>query len=140
MTRHAVGKRDPLEIPWTRRELQELLARGQKTQAELAERYGVSQPAISKFKTRHQATIDRILEDHMNSFADIELSEKVSRIETYQELAQIALEAGELKTVAHMLRSVAEELGQLPNRVTVESAITLKTRYEIVGVENDDLT
>ncbi len=140
MTRSHSGKRDPLEVPWVRRELQEALARGEKTQQQLADEYGVSQPSISNFKRRHQAVINQILEDAGNEFAGIELAKKVNRLETYQETALLALNEGDLQTTQRALRAIADELGAIPNRVTLQAEVSAKTVYEIVGVENGDLT
>lgn len=153
--------RGPLEIPWTRRQLIVDLALSGKTQTELAEKYGVSQPSISDFKARHATEVAAVLADSENEFAGIALAEKANRLATYQEMLKVALEAtpkvngkgeivyglpdadGERHPIMEIdagvaqkiLRNMAEELGHLPNRVTLAGEVGVTTNYTVNGVD-----
>lgn len=143
MTRAQNGERDPLEKPWVRRALQEDLAKQAGTQAALARKYGVSQPAITKFKKRHAARIQEIQDNAADKYAGILLAQQQNRIELYEQMIEDALEAGDLKSrqlAARLARQMAEELGHLPGRVTLAGEVGTTTKYVIEGVTQEDLT
>jgi hypothetical protein len=140
VTRAQNGERDPLEKPWNRRLLQEDLAKSGKTQAELARKYGVSGPAITKFKQRHKAVIEEIRENAADKFAGIALAKQQARLELYQQMIDDAEERGDHKLSARIARQMAEELGHLPGRVTLAGEVGTTTKYTIEGVSQEDLT
>lgn len=128
------------KYPMRRRQLQADLASGEYTQVQLAAKYGVSQPAISKFKDRHAARILEIAEELNDEYVGILITKKVNRMEAYENLFDEALEAGDFKTASRMLHSVAEEMGHLPNRVTLQAEVSAVTRYIIEGTSEEDYT
>jgi len=154
-----------LEKPWTRRQLIVELATSGKTQEKLAEEYGVTQPAISFFADRHRQTIEQVRADQENEFAGIAIAEKAIRLATYLDVLDTALkpvpkvnakgeimyglpdESGERHPIMEIdagvaqkiLRNVAEELGHLPNRVTLGGEVGVTTNYKINGVEPENL-
>jgi len=154
-----------LEKPWTRRQLIVELATSGKTQAKLAEEYGVVESSISEFKTRHRQTIEQVRADQENEFAGIAIAEKAIRLVTYLDVLDTALkpvpkvnakgeimyglpdENGERHPIMEIdagvaqkiLRNVAEELGHLPNRVTLGGEVGVTTNYKINGVEPENL-
>lgn len=158
-----------LETPWTRRQLIVDLALSGKSQSALAERYGVVQASVSEFAARHAAEIQAVRDDSENEFAGIAIAEKAVRLATYADILEKALKptpkvAGkdasyvlmpedpdnpgaerrpvmEIDAAAALkaLRNVAEELGHLPNRVTLGGEIGIKTDYTINGVDPENL-
>lgn len=154
---------DPLETPWNRRALMVQLARGNKTQTQLAGEYGVHQTSVSEFKFRHADEIQAIIDNGLDEMTGIALAKKEARLATYQELINrlivgtpkvagkdgvqvrdpetgdpiYEIDAGQINKA---LRSMAEELGQLPARVVITGDLEVKTNYQINGVEPGDLT
>ena len=147
------------------------LARGNKTQSQLAGEYGVHQTSISDFKLRHADEIQAIIDNGLDEMTGIALAKKEARLATYQELIERLMpgtpkvagkdgrpvqeeyvdeETGETKwrtvyeidagQINKALRSMAEELGQLPARVVITGDLEVKTNYQINGVEPGDLT
>lgn len=157
--------RGPLELPWTRRKLIVDLALADATQTQLAEKYGVSQPAISLFRDRHAHEIAAVLADKENEFAGIAIAEKAVRLASYADVLETALkpvpkvngkgeivyglpdENGERSPIMEIdagaalkaLRNVAEELGHLPNRVTLGGEVGIRTEYTVNGVDPGNL-
>ena len=150
-----------LEHPLTRRLLQTDLAHSGKSQGELAAKYGVSQPSISDFAERHAATIQQIRDDAADEFAGLAIAKKAARLEVYRELLDAAMQpvpktAGkdadyvrdedgnvvyeiDAAVAGKLLRNVAEELGHLPNRVTLGGEVGIRTDYTVNGVAPDNL-
>lgn len=154
-----------LEKPWTRRQLIVDLAHSDKTQQELAEKYDVTQGAISQFATRHRAEIDEVRRNAEDKYAGIAIADKANRLATYWDILETALkptpkvngkgelvygqpdENGERPVIMEIdgavalkaLRNVAEELGELPNRVTLGGEVGIKTEYTINGVNPETL-
>jgi len=122
------------------------LAEGKLNQTALAEKYGVTQGAISQFKTKYAAQITEIQADFENEFAGLWIANKSNRILEYMnqvELINEQLQAdppprnmGTLLRYAQIaIRSVAEELGALTQKV--ES--TNKTTYKVEGIDIEKL-
>ena len=154
-----------LELPWTRRQLVVDLALSGKTQEVLAGKYGVTQGAISQFRAKHATEIQAVRDDAENEFAGIAIAEKAVRLASYADVLETALKPvpktngkGEIvygledeNGVRHpimeidagaalkALRNVAEELGHLPNRVTLGGEVGVRTDYTINGVEPGNL-
>ena len=154
-----------LELPWTRRELVVDLALSGKTQEALAEKYGCTQGAISQFKAKHATDIQAVRDDSENEFAGIAIAQKATRLATYLDMLEKALmpapkvnskgeimyglpdEDGvrhpimevDLSVAQKIQRNVAEELGHLPNRVTLGGEVGIRTDYTINGVEPEAL-
>ncbi len=164
-----MGERPPgrprvpvLEHPLTRRVLQQDLAHGGMSQTQLGEKYGVDQSAISQFAARHAATIQQIRDDAADEFAGLAIAKKAARLEVYRELLDAAMtpvpkmaggavvidpesEEGAIVyeidagVAQKILRNVAEELGHLPNRVTLGGEVGVTTNYKINGLDPEAL-
>lgn len=155
-----------LELPWTRRQLIVDLALSGQPQEVLAEKYGVAQSSISEFKSRHLPEIAAVLADKENEFAGIAIAQKAVRLSTYADILETALkpvpktngkgeivygeedENGDRKAIMEIdgaaalkaLRNVAEELGHLPNRITLGGEVGVITNYRVEGVDPGALT
>lgn len=144
------------------------LALSGMSQTQLAEKYGVSQPAISQFKTRNAEEIEAVRTAADQEFAGLLIAQKANRLAAYQDLYDIALkpmpkispsgkivkewvtdEDGnqvevivhevDVRAAAQMLKQAAEELGQLPNKVTLSGEVGVKTNYTIAGIDPEAL-
>lgn len=154
-------KANSLETGWVKRRLIIDLAKDERTQYELADRYGCSQPAISAFKKRHQLEIASVLDDLSNEYAGLWIAEKSARIAEYQadvdqvnELLQLDMFDDDIPAevkeaaVTHLpalqrqkaraLRNVAEEMGHLPAR-TIINVNDRRASYSVEGVDLEQL-
>lgn len=144
------------------RQVARLLALGELTQTAIAERYGVTQSAVSQFAARNAEEIRAIREDSANEFAGILIASKQERLGVYEQLLEAALTPTPKVTqtgravvdpvtgepvmeinegaASRVLKQVAEEMGQLPNRLSVQGEVSVQTRYEIVGLSPEALT
>lgn len=118
------------------------LAIDEKPQTQLAEEYGVRQSTISMFKTRHAQRITEVRDDLANEFAGLWIAMKANRLAEYQadvEAINAKAQASKttmadsemIRTKASLLKSVAEELGQLPGRAS--TVINTPVVYQIQG-------
>ncbi len=145
---NAKRKQYSLERGWVTRKLIHELARMEKTVTKLAEEYGVYPSAISQFKARHATEIDEIKKDIEDAFAGLWITNKSLRIAEYQAEIDIIedsrgggirsmsdVEMSKLKSA--ILKAVAEELGQIPNKVSLD--VRQKVTYEIEGIDPESL-
>lgn len=135
-----------LERGHIKAELVRLLARGEHTQVELAERFEVTQAGISRFAKRNADAIQRVKDRVDDEFAALWIADKFARLSTYQQqvedIADMLGDAGRLsmptaelmRTAQSALKSVAEELGQLPNRHSLQLSGEISVRYVVDGV------
>lgn len=124
-------------------QLMRLLAEGEHTQAELAERFETAVGTITQFKHRHKAEIQEIQQNLADEFAGLWIAKKENRISEYQAQAERFRESEDPKLVARTqtaLRSVAEELGALPTRQTVNLEGSAKVHHVVNGVDLGDVT
>lgn len=147
------------------RQVVRLLAAAEISQTAIAEKFGVSQPAVSQFAKRHAEEIAAVRADMDDEFAGIAIASKVNRVALLQEIAEKALEPvpkvsanGKVTMVINpdtkepeivmevdaraamaALKQVAEELGQLVQRSQVSGDMNTTTTYRIEGVAPDDL-
>lgn len=149
--------------PPTRLKLMRWLAEG-RDHKELARVLGVTVNGIRKFRERHLEQIQQIADNMADEFAGILYVQKSQRLIAYQQtiddcdrtldelrragrVAKLDEEGAEIgsedisdalarleRTRHRAIRSMAEELGQLPSRMAlvVESG---KLRHEIVGID-----
>lgn len=121
------------------------LAEGTTTQAALAKKYGVTPMAITQFKHRHANQIEEIRQNLEDEMAGLWIAKKFNRIAEYQEDLEDINENPErynspefrrIKT--NVLKAVAEELGQLPAKMTRQELAEV-VRYVVNGVNPEDL-
>lgn len=116
-------KSGKLERAWARRRLIIDLAKEEQSQRELATKYGVAQSSISEFRTRHLDEILATQTDLENEFVQLWVTQKIDRLAEIQELYESStLTPRQIETRLAALRHAAEELGQIPNRTTVDFA------------------
>lgn len=139
------------------------LALGDMTQRALAEKYDVSDAAITKFKQRNADAIAAVRADAEDEFAGLLIAQKVRRVAAYEDILRSALapkpkitnkgtyvidpstgeyvyeiDAGAAMTA---LKNVAEEMGQLVNRQSITGDMQTTTTYRVEGINPDeDLT
>lgn len=125
------------------------LAIGTLTQDELADKYEVTQPAISLFNKRNAEAIAQVKANLDDEFAGMWIAQKQNRVKVYQDdVERIAeqqetgvpqpLLIGLLRLKQAALKSVAEELGQLPGRVHI--SVQGDAKYSVEGVDVKDIT
>jgi hypothetical protein len=138
----------------------------EETWGAIAKRYGVALPSLTEFRQRHADEIAAVAADADNEFAGILIAQKAFRLGAYQEIHEIAMtpqpkvtpagnvvhrwnpETGQDEEVTEVqlgearqaLKQAAEELGQLPNRVTLSGTLDTTTVYKIMNVNDSDLT
>lgn len=136
------ARKGHLERGWVRHRLIRDFALGEKTGAELAVQYGVSQTSISAFKKRNAMEIEEVRNNLADEYAGVWVAQKLARIQEYQQAAEKmanGTSARNQEVLVTILKAVAEELGQLPARTQVQ-VNTQNVTYEIVGINPEDLT
>lgn len=127
------------------------LAKGEETLERLGQKYGVSGPAVSKFKTANAEEIEdikrQIAEGVRQEVVGLWVANKANRIAEYEKHLAIldeqiesdGLDAtdvrGALKVAQQALRNVAEELGDLKVSVDVDGTV----KYTVEGLNEEDL-
>jgi hypothetical protein len=135
-----------------RTELVRDLALGAETHAQLAEKYGRSTQAVHQFAQRNRDEIRRakqaLVADPKDEYAGVAIAKKWYRVaDADQDLAHIeerlqdpnltdTQRKGYLNLKSKLRREVAEERGELPSRIAIESDKPLLT-YEIRGIDMD---
>lgn len=153
-----MSARYPISRGQARLRLIAALAQGDKNYTELGLEFGVTKQAVQQFAQRHAAEVERAVLDLTNSYSGLWIADKAARIAEYQQVvdditSQIEaslpdpdapitaqsiaalpdLDVDLLRVKLAALRSVAEEMGQLPARLTVKHEGTVRT--EIVGLD-----
>jgi len=109
--------------------------------ARLAEKYGVTEPRISQIRTKHAAEIEAIRTEAENAAAGLWIAEKMNRVAEHEGIVDMLRGSPDPKDVSRVqtsLHSVAEEMGQLPNRVTLSGEV--KTVHHVIeGVDPNDV-
>jgi len=118
------------------------LALGVATQEELGQQYGMSRSGIASFAQRHKREIEDVRENMDDPFAGLLLCRKENRLAAYineiERLDQHPNAEHHLWSAARQmaLHHIAEELGQLPPRMTVT---VQPVTHVIEGVAIEDL-
>ncbi len=126
------------------------LASGDYTNVALAEKYGVSHTTIGNYAEKYRDRIETIRQDVTNELAGLWVAQKKNRLAEYEQQIEDLEEAAKgldpteitplIRAAQAALRAVAEELGDLPQRIKVESDTRSSVRYSIEGVDPKDLT
>lgn len=121
------------------------LAEGALNQTELGEKYGISNARVSQINSEERERIEAMRADLDNEYAGIWIADKANRVRTYDALAERLTEALEDETDSQLVRqlvnvqkAVAEEMGQLPSRVTVNIEKPV-VHHVIEGVDPGDV-
>jgi hypothetical protein len=136
------ARKGHLDRGWVRHRLIREIAIGDRTGAQLAEQYGVSQTSMSAFKKRNALEIEEVRNHLADEYAGVWVAEKKARIQEYQQAAEKMADGRSprnAEVLVTILKAVAEELGQLPARTQVQ-VNTQNVTYEIVGIDPEDLT
>lgn len=112
---------------WRRHRLITELAKGEKTERVLASENGVAPSAINQFRQRHADEIEERRTLLGAEFDGLWIAQKLSRLVEMEELYQdTGLSNRERETRLAVLRAAAEELGQIPNRTTIDMAVPIE--------------
>ena len=124
-----------LERAYARRRLIVDLAKEEKTQRELAALYGCAQSSISEFKERNLPAILEARLDLGNEFTGLWIAQKLDRLAELEAMYEDGtISARDRETKAMLLRHAAEELGQIPNKSTLD--ITGEVKVIIEGLDD----
>jgi predicted transcriptional regulator len=131
----------PLTRGWVKQKLCRELAVGEKTQVQLAEEYGVSQPRISQFLKEHSTRVNEIRENLADEFAGMWIADKRARLAELEEMADRigpSRDPNKMRLVKELLKQAAEELGQIPTKanVTIDQH---RITYAVEGVDPEKL-
>lgn len=107
---------------WRRHRLITELAKGEKTQVTLARENGVTQSSVSEFASRHADEIEERRALLGAEFDGLWIAQKLSRLVEMEELYDSGMSNRDRETRLAVLRAAAEELGQIPNRTTIDFA------------------
>lgn len=159
-----MARQNHLEYGGRKHALLRDLAEGIKTQRQLAAKYGVTQPAISQFIDRHEDEIEEFRANLNDELSLLWVTNKANRLAEYErdlqqlqgfiddlepkvnedgtvEQADNALVRAQLGNLVRAkqagLRAIADELGQIPNKITV-GVDPGKVKYT-VEASNDEM-
>lgn len=131
-----------LERGGTRERLILELAQGEKHQRQLATEYGVARSSIAEFKARHLDKIEDRAERLADEWAGLWVADKRNRIieaqadvEAINDALDQTTDAQLLRTKLAIMRQVAEELGQLTEKIELGGRLT----YVVEGVNLEAL-
>lgn len=137
-----INRRNLQSNAWVKAQLVQDLAIAEVSQTELAEKYGVTQGAISSFKKRNIELIEARREKMLDDYGTLWIAQKFDRLATRQteieNLMSQKISARNSEVIDKLLNSVAAELGDIPNKSTMD--VNTNVKYEIVGINLDDLT
>lgn len=133
------------------------LAEGEKSQRQIATKYGVTQAAIHQFLDKNRAEIDEMRGRLEDALEELWIADKKLRIAGIQDIADEMSDAhgrGEVsergsraeisvvearRLVLQAYRAVADELGDIPQRLKIEGGKD-PVRHVLEGVDTEKLT
>lgn len=122
------------------------LATGEYTQAALADMHGVVPSAIAQFIKREKLAIAQVREKLDDDFAGLWIANKAARlaereqyIEDLNEIEALRHDPAAVRAKLAAMKDAAEELGHLPGRITISGQLDTQTRYQVDGVNPEDL-
>ena len=126
------------------------LALGELTGQELSVKYKCQVPELRAFVEENREELEQVRHElaQYALMADengLWVTSKVERLKRYQQVLEILLPAAStldamvIREIRSYLNDVADELGQLLNRGTGENDGSVKTNYQINGVDIEDL-
>lgn len=136
-------QRRPWGRGWRKQQMLRDLAEGKMTQSEIGRKYGVSQQRICAVAnwTPNKVIIEEIRANLEDKFAGMWIAQKEARVAEYQADADRFANTDDpalARVRQAALRNVAEELAQLPNRVTVQHE-RKTVNYTVDGADPEDL-
>lgn len=132
----------------TRIALIQELGAGELTDSELGEKYGITKDRVGQIRRENADKIAAMRADVEDELAGVFIASKANRIKTYDHLAALldeAITAGQepdpqlVRQLIVTQKAVAEEMGQLPSRITIQH-VGPRADYTIEGVDPKDLT
>lgn len=144
----ALGGSRPQLRPWQKVQLIRDIAGGEQTYAELAEKWDRGESTIAQFAMRNRPAIEQVKKANGDALAALWIAQKASRVAEYQADAERLADAlladaldvtdtpaALVRARALILRSVAEELGQLTHKVDTTATVT----YVVTGMDPEAL-
>lgn len=126
---------------WKKWAVQRDLAEG-KTQTSIARMYGVTQQSVSDFAVEHREAIEEVKRTIDVAYAGLWAAEKQKRVAVYQdiveEMGEIPHDAEGRRAQMSALRAIADELGDLPQRIKIEGGKD-PVRHVLEGVDTSKL-
>lgn len=123
------------------------LALGNKSQKQLSDEFQTTEATVSRFKKRHAAAIQAIIDDLDNEYAGLSIADQRNRIIEYQAIDDYITEL--IYSSSHLdnalvnlilrkhqgLRNVAEERGHLSQKVETSGDV----RVVLEGVDTEGI-
>lgn len=123
------------------------IAEDTMTMDAMAEKYGLAgKSSVGVYKRKYADEIKELRDNAEDEWAGIWVADKRKRIEEYQSIVEEVEEdlrlngqdAALQRVRMTALKSIAEELGQLPSRVVIRQ-VGQKADYSLDGVDFDDV-
>lgn len=147
-TSGAARSRYHLSRGWRKHWLITELAKGEASHAELARLADCRTTSVTAFALRFAAEIERVQRDISAEMVGLWIAHKALRVAEYQQdvedADELIVDSGRddlpvlVRIKQSALRAVAEELGQIPNRVRMDLGGQVVT-YQLEGVRTEDL-
>jgi hypothetical protein len=145
-TQRAPARRK-LDTPTNRPKVIRALADG-KTNRALADEYGCVPSAVSSFRARHGRSIAKLREELADAAAaedGLWIASRLDRLGVLQDAVERLLEVADtadasalpelIRTKISALHEAAEQLGQLPSRMSAVSTTVVNYRFDGVDLE-----
>lgn len=127
---------------WDLRMLLRDLATWTGVMQELADKWGIPANSLHVYKSRHKREIAAIQADLENQFAGMWIANKEARIAALAEMYESARSHKYanhhewIRASESLLRSAAEELGQIPGRGSI---VVIPVQHLVIGINPEEL-